>query len=111
MSADRMVVGVSGAECRVLNDRWRALKTVILAALPEAWALVVTVRLEAGAFSTGVMVVDGSFEALDVGPLWDLWDTLVGEAVDLLGPGVFVVPRAEAFRVAAPRAAFAAGGR
>ena len=106
-----MVVGVSGAECRVLNDRWRALRTLILVALPGAWALVVSVRLEAGALSTGVMVVDGSFESLDVGPLWDHWDALVTEAVDLLGPGVFVVPRAEAFRVAAPKAAFAAGGR
>lgn len=65
----------------------------------------------AWALSTGVMVVDGSFEALDLGPLWDHWDVLVIEAVKLLGPGVFVVPRAEAFRVAAPKAAFAAGGR
>jgi hypothetical protein len=36
MTTDRVAVGVSGVECQVLNDRWRALRTVVLAALPEA---------------------------------------------------------------------------
>ena len=83
----------------------------VMSALPEAWALVVSVRLEPGALSTGVKVVDGAFEVLDVGVLADHLEQLVSEAVELLGPGVFVVPRAEAFRVAAPKGVFAGAGR
>ena len=108
MTTDREVVGVSGAECRVLNDRWRALRSVILAALPEAWALVVTVRLDGGAMSSGVMVVDASFVMLDLVGL-DAWDDLLEEAVGLLGPGVFGLSRSEAFRVAAVKPGFATG--
>lgn len=110
MTSDRVVVGVSAVECRALNDRWRALKTLVLAGLPEAWALVVSVRLERGALSTGVMVVDGVFEVLDVGVLVEHWDHLVEEAVELLGPGEFGLSRPEAFRVAAPKGGYASAG-
>lgn len=110
MTTDRVVVGVSGAECRVLNDRWRALRKVILTAVPGAWALVVTVRLDGVEMSSGVMVVDASFETLDLGGL-DAWGELVEEAVELLGPGEFGLSRPEAFRVAAPKGGFASAGR
>ncbi len=111
MTSERTAVGVSAEACRTLNDRWRALRALVLGALPEAWALVVTVRLDAGAVSSSVMLVDGAFEALDLGALVDHWDRLVEEAVELLGPGVFVLQRVEAFRVAAPKGGSASAGR
>ena len=92
----------------MLNDRWRALRALILGALPEVWALVVMVRPGGGAMSSGVMVVDASFEMLDLVGL-DAWDDLPEEAVGLLGPGVFGLSRSEAFRVAAVKPGFATG--
>ena len=88
------------------------LKTLVLAALPQAWLLVVRVRLDLGeALSIGVMVLGGSFELLDVELLAEHWDRVVEEAVELLGPGEFVVPREQAFRVAVPGGGFASASR
>ena len=108
MTSDR-VVGVTGAERRALNDRWRVLRTMILAALPDAWAVVVTSRLDRGGVSSSVMLVDGSFEPLDLGAL-ESWGELLEEAVELLGPGEFALSRSEAFRVAAPKGGYAGAG-
>jgi hypothetical protein len=72
--------------------------------------LVVTVRLDGGALPTGLMV-DGSFEALDLGALLDSSGDVVEEAVDLLGPGVFGLSRPEAFRVAVAKGGFASAVR
>jgi hypothetical protein len=109
VTSDRVVVGVSGAECRVLNDRWRALRAMILAALPDAWAVVVTVRLDRAGLSSSVMVVDAAFEALDLRAL-ETWGELLEEAVELLGPGEFGLSRPEAFRVASAKGGYASAG-
>ena len=110
MTTDRVVIGVSAEECRVLNDRWRALRALILAVWPDAWAVVVTVRLDRAGLSSSVMVVDGSFEALDLSAL-ESWGELLEEAVELLGPGQFGLSRPEGFRVAVPKGGFASAGR
>ena len=76
------------------------LKTLVLAALPQAWLLVVRVRLDLGeALSIGVMVLGGSFELLDVELLAEHWDRVVEEAVGVALLERLTVARLEGLEV------------
>lgn len=90
-------------ELAALNTRWRALARGVLLALPQAQVLEVRCRTQGGVLVQGVSVYDAGSGALDLEPLAGMWDALLAECLEVLGPGWFSLRQSEVFRLVTSR--------